>query len=74
MESDEEIMVDDFKWFADVHRFTKTRAISYLPHVVDSTTYKSVTPSHSFNRADTEEIHSVDYSHGDQSSRRVVSF
>ena len=64
-ESDEEITVDDFKWFADVHRVMKTRAIIYPPHVVDSATYKPVTPSHSFSRADTEDVHSVDSSHSD---------
>ena len=32
-ESDEEITVDDFKWFANVHRVIKTRAIIYPLHV-----------------------------------------
>ena len=43
----------------------KTCAIIYSIHVVDRATYKPVTPSHSFNRAETEEIHSVDSSHSD---------
>ena len=76
-ESDEKITVDDFKWFADVHRVMKTRAIIYPPHVVDSATYKPVTPSHSFSRADTEEVHSVDSSHSDaelkESSQLLVT-
>ena len=76
-ESDEEITVDDFKLFTDVHRVMKTRAIIYPPHVVDSATYKPVTPSHSFSRADTEEVHSVDYSHSDaelkESSQLLVT-
>ena len=76
-ESDEEITVDDFKWFADVHRVMKARAIIYPPHVVDSATYKPVTPSHSFSRADTEEIHSADSSHSDpeleESSQLLVT-
>ena len=55
----------------------KTSAIIYPPHVVDSATYKPVTPSHSFSRADTEEIHSADSSHNDpefeESSQLLVT-
>ena len=71
-ESDEEITVDDFNWFADVQRVMKTLAIIYPPHVLDSATYKPVIPSHSFSRADTEDVHSVDSSHSDAESSQLL--
>ena len=56
MESDDEVTVHDFKWFADVHRVMKNRAVTNPKHVVDSATFEPATPSSS--RATTEDAES----------------
>ena len=48
--------VHDFKWFADVHRVMKNRAVTNPKHVVDSATFEPATPSSS--RATTEDAES----------------
>ena len=45
MESDDEVTVHDFKWFADVHRVMKNRAVTNPKHVVDSATFDTSEPT-----------------------------